>query len=108
LWNFGGTHEIHKRILTQSSRIAWVASGKEERDKREAGMPRSTYSCSDEHELFGSKKSIHKIKFGNHIGGLEKQSKTQAVFLQVHFAVLLLTQAVLILEATMSKQKIFL
>jgi len=52
--------------------------------------------------------SIYKIKFGNYIGCLEKESKTQDVFLEVHFAVLFLTQAVLILEETISKQKGFL
>jgi len=30
LWNFGGTHKIHKRFLTKSTGSTWL--GKEERD----------------------------------------------------------------------------
>jgi hypothetical protein len=33
LWNFGRTHKIHKRFLTESTRITWV--GKERRDNAE-------------------------------------------------------------------------
>ena len=33
LWNFGGTHKIHKRFLTKSIGSTWV--GKEERDNVE-------------------------------------------------------------------------
>jgi len=33
LWNFGGTHKIHKRFLTESTGSTWV--GKEQRDNVE-------------------------------------------------------------------------
>ena len=33
LWNFGGTHKIHKRFLTEGTGSTWV--GKEERDNVE-------------------------------------------------------------------------
>ena len=33
LWNFGGTHKIHKRFLTESTGSTWV--GKEQRDVKE-------------------------------------------------------------------------
>jgi len=33
LWNFGGTHKIHKRFLTESTGSTWVR--KEERDNVE-------------------------------------------------------------------------
>ena len=33
LWNFGGTHKIHKRFLTESTGSTWV--GKEQRDNME-------------------------------------------------------------------------
>jgi len=33
LWNFGGTHKIHKRFLTESTGSTWI--GKEQRDNVE-------------------------------------------------------------------------
>ena len=42
LWNFVGTHKIHKRFLTESTGSTWV--GKEERDNVEL----STHICFDD------------------------------------------------------------
>jgi len=62
LWNFGGTHKIHKRFLTKSTGSTCV--GKEE---RQCGNRPHTSVLMDINK-FGNKKSIYKVKFENHIG----------------------------------------
>ena len=64
LWNFGGTHKIHKRFLTKSTGSTCV--GKEE---GQCGNGPHTSVLMDINK-FGNKKSIYKVKFGNHIGCL--------------------------------------
>ena len=64
LWNFGGTHKIHKHFLTESTGSTCV--GKEE---KQCGNSPHTFVLMDITK-FGNKKSIYKVKFGNHIGCL--------------------------------------
>jgi len=64
LWNFGGTHKIHKRFLTKSTGSTCV--GKEE---RQYGNSPHTSVLMDINKT-GNNKSIYKVKFGNRIGCL--------------------------------------
>ena len=78
LWNFGGTHEIHKQFLTGST--YWRYMGWKGRERRRGYGPRPSVLMDI-----------------NNLG--EKESKIQGV-LEVHFAILLAPhEAVSILEA---------
>jgi len=71
LWNFGGTHQIHKRFLTESTGSTWV--GKEERDSVEKEEKESKTQ---------GVKEVHSAIFLASFSILEQQPSTEVLLVR--------------------------